>query len=178
MHRVAGDDMACDVEFFQQFLHGGDLVGLLVDLDMRQHQGCVGGERAEHLSCLDVVEAVETALERLAIKRHDTRTRTGSGGKVQVGGMFAKYPFNIRRPQSLQNVPDGGMSGRPFPADLEDPVQFPPMDFDEGTNAAIRIGAAHDRQYGKQQHVRQLIKFAFSPPWIGNCRKARKEMFE
>ncbi len=177
MHRVAGDDMARHVEFLQQLLHGGDFVGLLVDLDMRQHQRRVDRERAEHLSCLDVVEAVETALERLAIKRHDARART-RGGKVQVGGMFAKYLFNIHRPQPLQNVPDGGMSGCPFPADLEGLVQFPPMDFDEGTDAAIRIGAAHDRQYGKQQDVRQLIKFAFGAPWIGDCREARKEMFE
>src|SRR6266436_1030446 len=77
-------------------------------------------------------------------------------------------------PQPLQNVPDGGMSGCPFPADLEGLVQFPPMDFDEGTDAAIRIGSAHDRQYRKQQDVRQLIKFAFGAPWIGDCREARK----
>jgi hypothetical protein len=38
MHRVARDDMASQVEFLQQLLHGGDFVGLFVDLDMRQHQ--------------------------------------------------------------------------------------------------------------------------------------------
>lgn len=177
MHRVAGDDMVRYVEFLQKLLHGGDFVGLFVDLDVRQHQRRVDGEGAEYLSCLDIIEAVETALERLAIECHDTRARS-CGGKVQVGGVFAKYLFNIRRHQSLQNVSDGGMSGRPFPADLEGRVQFPPMDFDEGTDAAIRISAAHDREYGKQQDVRQLVKFAFGPPWIGDCRKARKEMFE
>lgn len=128
--------MVRQVEFLQQLLCGGDFVGLLVDLDMRQHQRRVGGEGAEHLSCFDVVEAVETALEGFAIERHDTCARS-RGGKVQAGGVFAKYLFNIYRPQPLQNVPDGGMSGWPFPADLEGPVQFPPMDFDEGTDAAI-----------------------------------------
>jgi len=73
MHRVAGDDMAGQVEFLQQLLHGGDFVGLFVDLDMRQHQRRVDGERAEHLFCLDVVEVIETALERLAIERNDAR---------------------------------------------------------------------------------------------------------
>jgi hypothetical protein len=59
--------------------------------------------------------------------------------------MFAKGSFNIPRTQSLQNIPDGGMRGRPFPAYLESLVQVSPMDFDEGADAAIRIGATHDR---------------------------------
>jgi hypothetical protein len=52
------------------------------------------------------------------------------------------------------------------------------MDFDEGADAAIRIGAAHNRQNGKQQDMRQLIKFAFGAPWIGDCRKTQKKTFE
>ena len=79
MHSVARDDMARHVEFLQQFLHGGDFVGLLVDLDMRQNQRRIDGERAEHLFCLGVVEVIEAALERLAIERHNTHTGTGHG---------------------------------------------------------------------------------------------------
>src|ERR1035437_3617527 len=71
MHRVARDDMARHVEFLEELLHGGDFIGLLVDLDMRQHQRRVDGERAEHLSCLEVVEAIETALESFAIERQE-----------------------------------------------------------------------------------------------------------
>jgi hypothetical protein len=56
--------------------------------------------------------------------------------------------------QPLQNISDSGMSGRPSPADLEGLVQLSPMDFDEGTDAAIRVGAARNRQNGKQQDVR------------------------
>jgi hypothetical protein len=76
MHRIARDDMARHVEFFQQFLHGRDFVGFFVDVDMRQHQRRVDGERAEHLFCLGVVEAIETAFERLAIKRDNSRAGT------------------------------------------------------------------------------------------------------
>ncbi len=177
MHRVARDDMVRYVEFFQQLLHGGDFVGFFVDLDMRQHQRRVDGERAEHLSCLDVIEAIETALERLAIERHDTRAETGPG-PVQVGCMFAKDLFNIRRAQPLQNIPDRSVRGRPLPADLEGFVQLSSVDFDEGADAAIRVGAAHNRQNGKQQDVWQLIKFAFGPPRVGDCREERKETFE
>src|SRR5450756_2253257 len=71
MHRIARDDMARHVEFFQQFLHGRDFVGFFVDVDMRQYQRRVDGERAEHLFCLGVVEAIETmsALPSNAITR-------------------------------------------------------------------------------------------------------------
>jgi hypothetical protein len=71
-----------------------------------------------------------------------------------VGGVFAKDLFYFRRAQPLQNISDGGMSGRPSPAEPEGLVQFSPMNFDEGTDAAIRVGAAHNRQNGKQQDVR------------------------
>ena len=65
--------MSGQVEFLQQLLHGGDFVGFFVDLDMRQHQRRIDGERAEHLPGLDVVEGVETGLERLAVERDDAR---------------------------------------------------------------------------------------------------------
>ena len=69
MHCVARDDMARHVEFFQQLLHGRDFVGFFIDFDMRQHQRRVDCERAEHLFCLGVVEAIKAAFERLAVKR-------------------------------------------------------------------------------------------------------------
>jgi hypothetical protein len=110
--------MARHVEFFQQFLHGRDFVRFFVDVNMRQHQCRVDGERAEHLFCLGVVEAIETTFERLAIKRDNSRAGTRRVS-VQVGRMLAKGYFNIRRRQPLQNIPDGRMRGRPFPAYLE-----------------------------------------------------------
>ena len=122
-------------------------------------------------------EAIETAFERLAIKRDNSPAGTRRVN-VQLGRVFAKGYFNIRRRQPLQNIPDGRMRGRPFPAYLKSLVQLSPMDLDEGADAAIRVGAAHDRQNGKQQDVRQLIEFAFGTPWIGDCRELRQETFE
>ena len=51
------------------------------------------------------------------------------------------------------------------------------MHLDEGADAAIGVGAAHDRQDGKQQHVRQLIELALGAPRIGNPRQQREETF-
>jgi hypothetical protein len=131
MHRIAGDDMASHVELFQQLLDRRDFVGFVVDFDMRQHQRRIDSERAEYLFCLGVVEAIKAAFERLAVKRDNSRTGNCCI-EIQVGCVFAKDLFNIRRRQPLQNIPDGGMSGRPFPIDLEGLVELSPMDLDEG----------------------------------------------
>jgi hypothetical protein len=89
MHGVTGDDMPGHVEFLQQLLHGGDLVGFFIDFDMSQNQRRIDRERAEHLPCLDVVEGVETGLERLAVERNDARLGA-CRGQVQVRGVLAK----------------------------------------------------------------------------------------
>src|SRR5271169_623221 len=65
MHGVAGDDMARQVEFLHQLLHGGDLVGFVIDFDVGQNQRRIDRERGEHLPCLGVVEVVETAFSVL-----------------------------------------------------------------------------------------------------------------
>lgn len=169
--------MACQVELFQQFLRRRYFVGLFVDFDMRKHECRVDSKRAEHLFRLGVVEAIKTAFERLTVKGDNSPARN-CRIKVQIGRMFAKGLFNIRRRQSLQNIPDGGMSGRPFPVDLEGLVELWPMNLDEGSNAAIRVGSAYNRQNGKQQYVRQLIELAFSASWIADPRELREEAFE
>ena len=40
---------------------------------MRQNQSRVDSKRAEHLFCLDVVEVIETTLERLTILKETER---------------------------------------------------------------------------------------------------------
>jgi hypothetical protein len=47
MHGVERDDAARHVKLFQQFLHRWYLVGLFIDLDMRQHQRRIDGKDAE-----------------------------------------------------------------------------------------------------------------------------------
>ena len=177
MHRVAGDDVAGQIEFLQQLLHCGDLIGFFIDFDMRQHQRRIDGERAEHLLGLDVVEVVETALQRLAVECDDARLGA-PGCEIQVGGMFAKDFFDVGRAQPLQNIANGGMSRRPFPFDFEGFVQLFPMHLDVSADASIRIGAAHHCENGKQQHVRQLVEFALGATRVCNRREQRKKRFE
>jgi hypothetical protein len=152
MHGVTGDDKAGHVEFFQQLLNGGDFIGFVVDLDMRQYQRCIDGERAEHLFGLGIFEVVKATSERLAIEGHDACVGTRHA-KVQADRVLAKGLFDIRRSQPLQNITDGSMGGRSFPADFEGFIELSSMDLDEGADAAVRVRAADNRQNGKQQNV-------------------------
>jgi hypothetical protein len=94
MHGVERDDMARNIEFFQQFLHRRYL-GLFIDLDMRQHQRRIDGKSAEYLSCFGIVDGVETALERFAVKRQNARA-VGRCAAVEVCRVLAKDPLDIR----------------------------------------------------------------------------------
>ena len=174
--RGGGDDMAGQAEFAQQGLHGRDFVGFFVDLDMRQHQPGVDGERAERLLGLGVVEVVETALQRLAVERDDARVRA-FGRTIEVGGVFAENSFDILGAEPMQDIADGRMRGRPFPTDAESFVQLLPMDSEIGLQTATRVGAAHNGEDGKKKHVPQLVELALGAARIGNCREQRETVF-
>jgi hypothetical protein len=49
---------------------------------------------------------------------------------------------------------------------------------DKRANAAVRIGAGYNRQNGKQQNMRQLIKLTFGAARIGNRGEMRKKAVE
>ena len=68
-----GDAAGGDTGFGEQRLRRRDFVGFLCDVDMRQHERRVGGERAQHLGCDTIVEAVEAAAQRLAIQGNGAR---------------------------------------------------------------------------------------------------------
>jgi hypothetical protein len=66
VQRVERDDGAGRrAEFGEQRLRRRDIVGLLGDIDRREQQGGVGGERARHLDGGTLMEIVEAALRGL-----------------------------------------------------------------------------------------------------------------
>ena len=69
MHSVERDDAACKLKFTEQLLRGGDLIGLLRDIDMRQDQAGLDVESVQQLGSLTIVKIVEASPERLAIER-------------------------------------------------------------------------------------------------------------
>ena len=170
MHGVAGDDASGHLELPQQLLHGGDLVGFLVDFDVGEDERRIDCEGAEHLLGLGVVEVVETALERLAVERDDAGS-DASRLLIEVGGVFAEHLLDIGGVEPLQDIADGRVRRRSLPLDLEGFVEPSAMRFHVGADASIRIGAAQDGEHGKQQHVRQLIDFTLRATRIRDCRQ-------
>ena len=67
MQGVERDQPASQAEFGEQRLGGRDLVGLLVDLVVRQHQRGVGGEHAGQVRRGAVTEPVEAAAQGLRL---------------------------------------------------------------------------------------------------------------
>ena len=61
MHGIERYGAVGKLKFAEQPLCGGDFVGLLIDLDMRQHQARLKIEGMQHLGCLAVVEVVSFA---------------------------------------------------------------------------------------------------------------------
>jgi len=60
--RIERDDCpGRHAEFGQQHLCGRNFVGFLGDIDVGQHKGGGGGERARHLGCGTIDEIVEAA---------------------------------------------------------------------------------------------------------------------
>jgi len=77
MHGVERDDAVCKIDFLKKILRRRNLVGFLVDFDMRQHKRAFGGEGAQNLPRLGVGEGVEAFLERLAVERQSANAGNG-----------------------------------------------------------------------------------------------------
>src|ERR1700676_3419306 len=135
---------------------------------------CSDGKSAEYLSCFVIVEGVETAFERFAVKRQNA-CAGGRCAAVEVCRVLAKDPLDIRRVQPLQNITDRCVGGWPLPADLESFVQPFKLNLDKRANAPVRVGSRHNRQNGKQQNIRQLIELALGATRVVDRLEARKK---
>src|SRR3954452_22761120 len=89
MHGVDGNQGAGQAERAEQSLHGRNLVGLVVAIEVRQHQLRVGREGAEQVRGTAVEKVVEATPQRFAVDRHVTLS-LDPGGVVQRGGMAAE----------------------------------------------------------------------------------------
>ena len=66
---IEGDDgTGSNTAFGQQHLCRRNLVGLVGNVDVGEHEGGIGGERAQQLGGCAVTEAIEAATQGLAVK--------------------------------------------------------------------------------------------------------------
>ena len=171
MQRVERDDGARgEAEFGQQRLRRRDLVGLLGNVHVGEHQRGVGGERAQHLHRSTIVELVKAAAQRLAVQGNAALPRRGTR-RLQQGGMAAKGRLHPGRIEPVEDVADSGVRRRPLPFQREGRVQPAAVDGDEGDDATIRVAAGHDGEDGEQQHIGQLVELSLRPARIRNVRQ-------
>jgi len=133
---IERDQVAGEAELAEQRLGGRDLVGLIIDVAVRQHQRGVGGEDAEHLRGGAVAELVEAAAQRFAIDRQADRPRRGAG-RLQQASMAAEDGLQRAAVEALQDVADRGMRRRASPPQAKGPVQALAVLVDEGGDAAV-----------------------------------------
>jgi hypothetical protein len=112
---IERDDAVRNLEFAKQLLRGGDLVGFLCDVDVRQDQSGVGVESMQQLGGLAVAEIVEASPQRLPIQR-DGASRWIGCGIPQTSGVAAEHLLDWLRIEALQDVADGGMGRGALPA--------------------------------------------------------------
>src|SRR5215218_2044668 len=103
MQGIERDQVTGEAELGEQRLGGRDLVRLVVNVAVRQHQRGVGGEDAEHWRGGAVAELVEAAAQRLAIDRQAGRTRLGAG-RLQQAGMAAEDGLEGAAVEALQEA--------------------------------------------------------------------------
>lgn len=140
VHGVERDDAVSDLQFAEQLLGCGDLIGLCLDVDMGQDQAGFDVESVQHLGRLAIIEIVEASPECLAIERDGSPRRIGCG-ILQSGGVAAEHPLDLLWIETLKDVADRGMGGRTLPVQAEGGVQPATVHLDEGLDRAEGIAA-------------------------------------
>jgi hypothetical protein len=147
---IEREQPAGQAEFGEQRLGGRNLVGLLVDIAVRQHQRGIGGEHAEQLCSGAVAEPVEAAAQGLAVDRQAAAGRPGAS-RLQQAGVTTEGCLHRVAVQALQDVADRGVCRCAPPSQGKGSIQAAAMGVDEGGDAAIRVAAADDGQDREQQ---------------------------
>jgi hypothetical protein len=174
---IERDDAVRNLEFAKQLLRGGDLVGFLCDVDVRQDQSGVGVESMQQLGGLAVAEIVEASPERLPIQR-DGASRWIGCGIPQTSGVAAEHLLDWLRIEALQDVADGGMGRGALPAQTEGDVQSATVHLDKGLNGTEGIAAGNHGEDGEQQNIWQLVELAFGSTRVGDLGEHGEKLIE
>ena len=176
VHGVEGDDAVRDMEFAEQLLRGGDFVGLVRDIDVRQDETGFDLEGVQYLGRLAVGEIVEASSECLAIDRDDTLRRVGHG--AQTSGVLAENLLDRLGFKALEDVSNRGMGGGAPPVQTEGGVQSAAVHLDEGDDGTIGIAAGDDSKDREQQDMLQLVELTLSPARVGDIAEQAEQLIE
>jgi len=174
MQRVSGEQHAREAKLGHQRRHGRDLVRRTGQLLVRQDQGGVARERAEHVDCFAVGQVIKAAAQRLAIKR-DRAQRLRGGACVQVAGMVAEGCFEIVAAERQEQVAQGVHRRSPPEAGAEDGVQALALQGDEGDDLLVGRRARKRGKDREQQQVAHAVALALRTARIRHFGKGGKQ---
>ena len=158
-------------------MRGWDLVGFLLDIDMRQDQPCFGVERMQHLGCLAIVEIVEASPKGFSIERDGTSRWVGRAVQ-ETRGVLTKSLLDRRRIKALEDVTNAGMTRRALSPQTEGGVQATPMDLDEGFDRSEGVAARYHGEDRKQEDVAKRIDLPLRPAWVRDCAEQVEQQVE
>jgi hypothetical protein len=177
MERIGGEQGAPHAERLDQGRHGRNLVGGVADLLVRQDQGGLAGEGAQHVRRRPVVQMVEAAPERLAVERDDARP--GRRRAVAQGpGVPAEGGLQRGRIERLEQGAHGVDGRRAAEAGAEGRVEALAMHADEHPNAAVGGGAGQDGQHREEQQVGERVALALAAAWVRDLLQGGEQASE
>jgi len=165
MHGVDGDHGIGQAKRTEQGLHGGNLIGLVITVDVRQHQSRAGSEGAEQVRGTTAVEVIEAAPQGLAVNRYMTMT-FDRGRAVKRRGVAAESRLDRGGVKLPQNPADRRVGWRSLPFHPECIPQLSQVNIDEAVDRPIGISTGNDCQDREQNHMGQPVEFALRSSWI------------
>jgi len=148
MQGVEREKASFKSKFADEMLGNRNLIRLLVGNHLVPEDDLVVSEkRGKHLNHLLILEMIEAAFDRLAIKSDlDVRVRIE---RSQLSRVRSERFFQSRGVCSLYNISDRGVARRFLPAEIESLFQDLEMCRNEHLNLPVRISIAHDREQGQ-----------------------------
>ncbi len=172
-HGIDGDDIAFEVEQFDQQRQRGDLIGLPAHRYLAQKQACFAGPGTDQMQRVGALVAIVRATQRLAIQGH---VRAAQGG-TQVGQPTLQAHEQGRRIE-LGKDPAQGIVGGNAVGQFQKTPQEGELGFAEAFDIHPGIGIGHHAAQGQDQHVLQDMPARPFHPWIRKICKVLGKLYQ
>lgn len=176
VHGIPGEQAAGQAEGGDHLLGGGDLVAFLRNRQVTENDLAIGGEGAQQMRRLAVMESIEAAAQGFPINGYRRRDARTLGRSVhQPGGMGAERPLDHRRVEAVQDEAHRRIGRRAAQRQAKGPVQAIQMGSDEPGNLTIRPRSGQHAKHREKQDRRQRIHLPLIAAWIGKPGEQRQQ---
>ena len=164
VHRVPGDERALQVQHLEQRRQRPDLVGLLVDRDLAEHDARPRGEGAQEMQRRELRGARERAPERLAVDRDlpDARRLQSLRPAPSEPGQRGRERARIHHPEQPG---EGVVAGKPV-LQTHELAQKPLVEDGEIRHVDAGLTAAQARKQRDHQHFVEVVARRVAGPGI------------